>query len=493
MIRPDATRTPTVDDPFGASRFDFKEPMPRAEDLGRVHYLAIGGSGMSGVARIMLARGVEVTGTDSKDIPVLKALASEGATVWVGFDPRHQEGADAIVMSSSIRDDNVELVAALARGIPVLHRAQGLATLMHGSRPVAVAGANGKTTTTSMLTVALQGCGLDPSFAIGGELAKHGTNAHHGTDDIFVVEADESDGSFMVYRPEVAIVTNVQADHLAFYENFDNLQAGYVEFVKTVRPGGLLVTCTDDAGVVRLENTARRLGVRVATYGFDSRADVVLSDHHQTGLTSGATVTDHGVEHELVLGVPGRHNALNAAAAYTACVHGLGLPPESVLAGLASFTGTRRRFEVKGEARGVVVVDDYAHNAGKVAAVVETGASLVQGKGRLIAVFQPMLYTRTRDFWREFGQGMAPADVSVVMDVYGSREDPIPGVSGQLIVDAVLETRPGAEVYYVTSWSEVPGVVAGLAGPGDLVITIGSGDITLMGPEILREIEGRDT
>ena len=234
-----------------------------------MHFLAIGGAGMSGVARIMLARGIRVTGSDAKDVPVLKALESEGAGVWVGFHEGHQERADAIVMSSSIRDDNVELVAARERGVPVLHRAQGLAALMQGRRPVAVAGANGKTTTTSMLTVALQGCGLDPSFAVGGELAKHGTNAHDGSDDVFVVEADESDGSFVVYRPEVAIVTNVQPDHLDFYSNFTVVQAAYDAFVDTIRPGGLLVTCADDAGAVALAERARATGTRVVTYGFD--------------------------------------------------------------------------------------------------------------------------------------------------------------------------------------------------------------------------------
>jgi UDP-N-acetylmuramate--alanine ligase len=455
-----------------------------------VHFLAIGGAGMSGVARIMLARGIEVSGTDAKDVPVLKALASEGATVWVGFEEEHQAGAGTIVMSSSIRDDNVELRAARARGARILHRAQGLASLLHGQRPVAVAGANGKTTTTSLLTVALQGCGLDPSFAVGGELARHGTNAHQGTDDVFVVEADESDGSFMVYRPEVAIVTNVQPDHLDFYGSFPVVQAAYDAFVRTVRPGGVVVTCADDAGAVALAERARAAGTRVLTYGFDPGADVVLRDHRQEGLTSGATLVDRGVEHALTLGVPGRHNALNATAAYVAAVHGLGQDPLGVLAGLASFTGTRRRFEPKGEAGGVVVVDDYAHNAGKVAAVVETAVHLVDPPGRLVVVFQPHLYSRTRDFATELARGLAPADVVVVMDVYAAREDPVPGVSGQLVADAVRATRPEAEVHYVPSWSEVADVVAGLAGPGDLVLTVGAGDVTMIGPEVLRILGG---
>jgi UDP-N-acetylmuramate--alanine ligase len=443
---------------------------------------------MSGVARIMLARGMEVSGSDAKDVPVLKALASEGAKVWVGFDEAHQLEADTIVMSSSIRDDNVELVAARARGARVLHRAQGLASLLHGQRPVAVAGANGKTTTTSLLTVALQGCGLDPSFAVGGELAKHGTNAHQGRDDVFVVEADESDGSFVVYRPEVAIVTNVQPDHLDFYGSFEVVQAAYDSFVGTVRPGGLLVTCVDDPGAVALAETARALGVRVVTYGFHSGADVLLADHRQEGLTSGATLVDRGVARDLTLGVPGRHNALNAAAAYAAAVHGLDQAPEGVLSGLASFTGTRRRFEAKGEAGGVVVVDDYAHNPGKVSAVVETAAHLVERPGRLVAVFQPHLYSRTRDFADELGQGLSPADVVIVMDVYAAREDPVPGVSGQLVADAVKRARTDVDVRYVPSWSDVAPTIASLVRPGDLVLTIGAGDVTMIGPEVLRAL-----
>ncbi|HET7398525.1 MAG TPA: UDP-N-acetylmuramate--L-alanine ligase [Intrasporangium sp.] len=477
---------PSVQDPFAGARFDFRAPVPRAEELGHVHFLAIGGAGMSGVARIMLGRGMTVSGSDAKDVPVLKALASEGATVWVGFDAAHQAGADALVMSSSIRDDNVELVAARERGVPVLHRAQGLASLLHGRRPVAVAGANGKTTTTSLLVVALQGAGLDPSFAVGGELAKHGTNAHAGADDVFVVEADESDGSFVVYAPEVAIVTNVQPDHLDFYGHFAVVEAAYDRFVGTVRTGGLLVACADDPGSAALADRARTAGTRVLTYGFGDGADVVLVGHMPDGLTSSVRLVDAGVERHMVLGVPGRHNALNAAAAYAAAVHGLGQEPSAVLEGLASFTGTRRRFEPKGTAAGVDVVDDYAHNVGKVTAVVETARRMVSAPSRLVVVFQPHLYSRTRDFAAGLGAGLAPADVVVVMDVYAAREDPVPGVSGRLVADAVRVARPGADVRYVPSWSDVAGVVAGLVRPGDLVLTVGAGDVTMIGPEILR-------
>jgi UDP-N-acetylmuramate--alanine ligase len=228
----------------------------------------------------------------------------------------------------------------------------------------------------------------------------------------------------------------------------------------------------------------------VLTYGFDPSSDVVLDDHRQDGVTSSVTLRDAGVERRLTLGVPGRHNALNASAAYAAAVHGLGQDPDRVIAGLASFTGTRRRFEPKGEAGGVVVVDDYAHNAGKVAAVVETAKDLVGDSGRLVVVFQPHLYSRTRDFAAELGTGLAPADVVVVMDVYAAREDPLPGVSGRLVADAVAAARPEVEVHYVPSWSAVAATVAALARPGDLVLTVGAGDVTMIGPEVLRVLGG---
>jgi UDP-N-acetylmuramate--alanine ligase len=371
----------------------------------------------------------------------------------------------------------------------VLHRSQALASTMTGARRVAVAGANGKTTTTSMLTVALQHCGVDPSFAAGGELAKHGTNAHWGTGDIFVAEADESDGSFLVYRPEVAAVTNVQPDHLDFYGTFERVQQAYAAFADSIQPGGLLVACHDDAGSLALAVRARAAGTRVLTYGWSPEADVALSDGVLRGLVSRATLKGpDGQERALHINIPGRHNLLNAAAAYAVAVEGLGQDPERVLEGLVGFSGTRRRFELKGSAAGVSVVDDYAHNPGKVAAVVGTGAELVRGRGRLLVVFQPHLYSRTRDFAREFGQALAPADVVVLMEIYGAREDPMPGVSSQLVADAMRERWPDADVTVVPSWSAVAESVARRARPGDLVLTVGAGDVTMVGPEILRAL-----
>ena len=342
-------------------RFDFTTEVPAASSLGSVHFIAIGGAGMSGVARVMLAQGIAVSGSDAKESLVLTALAAEGAVVNVGHDASHVAGADTVVISSAIREGNVELREARSRGLRVLHRSQALASVMRGSRKVAVAGANGKTTTTSMLTVALQYCGLDPSFAIGGELAKHGTNAHHGTGDIFVAEADESDGSFLVYRPEVAIVTNVQPDHLDFYGTFEAVQAAYVRFAATVQAQGLLVACADDRGSRALAEAARAAGARVITYGLASDADVRLTELGGVGLRAHAVLLGPGLDSvvlgRLEIGMPGRHNLLNATAAFVAATAGLGQEPARVLEGLASFTGTRRRFEPKGEVGGVRVVD----------------------------------------------------------------------------------------------------------------------------------------
>jgi UDP-N-acetylmuramate--alanine ligase len=476
------------------ARFDFLADVPAAEDLGRVHFVAIGGAGMSGVARILLAKGIPVSGSDARESTLLHALAAEGASVHVGHDAALVDDADTVVISSAIRDTNPELRAARTKGVPVLHRAQALAATMTGSLRVAIAGANGKTTTTSLLTVALQACGVDPSFAVGGELAKQGTNAHLGTGDIFVVEADESDGSFLVYRPEVAVVTSVQPDHLDFYGDLATVEEAYRAFVGTIASGGLLVACVDDPGARSLADHARNEGVRVLTYGESSDATVRVSGEMHRGLARSATITADGGEYPLRLLVPGHHNVLNATAAFAAATAGLGQPPEPVLAGLASFTGTRRRFEPKGRAAGVQVFDDYAHNAGKVAAVVATAGQLLEdsGPGRLVVVFQPHLYSRTRDFARELGASLSAADVVVVMDVYAAREDPEPGVSGRLVAEAVRAARADAEVHYMPSWAAVPGFVADLLRPGDLLLTVGAGDVTMIGPEVLLRLEHGD-
>jgi UDP-N-acetylmuramate--alanine ligase len=448
---------------------------------------------MSAVARLLLARGVTVSGSDAADSPVLDALRAAGARVHLGHDPAHLEGVDTVVVSSAVRDDNPELAAARSAGLRVLHRSQALASLLPGSRAVAVAGANGKTTTTSMLAVALVAAGEDPSFASGGEVAQLGTNAALGAGDAFVVEADESDGTFLVYRPEVAVVTNVQPDHLDFYGTADAVAAAYDEFASTVREGGLLVACWDDPGSRALAEQVRHEGRRVVTYGSEEGADLRVLATEAEGLGTRSVLEHEGQRHELALLVPGAHNVANACAALLAATEGLGVDARPVLAGLAGFTGARRRFEVRGRVGGVTVVDDYAHNPAKVAAVVSTAADVVRraGSGHLRLVFQPHLYSRTRDFASRFADALAPADHVVLLDVYGAREEPVAGVGPELIGDP-LRDLPGERRVEVglDRVAAVASLVAA-AEPGDLVLTVGAGDVTALAPEVLAGLTAR--
>ncbi|MFW5470267.1 UDP-N-acetylmuramate--L-alanine ligase [Knoellia sp. CPCC 206435] len=474
------------------ARFDFSAEVPGLETLGRVHFIAIGGSGMSAVARVMLARGVEVSGSDGRDSPVLETLRELGGRVVVGHDAANVAGADTVVISSAIAESNVELAAAREAGCLVLHRAQGLAATMTDSRPAAVAGANGKTTTTSMLTVALQAAGLDPSFASGGELTGQGTNAAWTGSGIFVVEADESDGSFLVYRPEVAVVTNVQPDHLDFYGTFAEVEAAYAEFAGSLRSGGLLVACADDDGSRRLATVAAGAGARVLTYGFDEAADLRLGEHRADDEGIGTTTTLHvptGGSVTMRLATPGRHNALNAAAAYLAAADGFGADPQLVLEGLAGFDGARRRFEVRGEVGGVTVVDDYAHNPGKVAAVVATAADIATRRGgRLHVAFQPHLYSRTRDFAEGFAAGLAPADTVVLLDVYGAREQPMEGITSELVAGPLRELPGERRVSVGGTFAEAADALAAAATEGDLVLTVGAGDVTELASLVLASL-----
>lgn len=475
-------------------RFALADAVPPAEDLGAVHFIGVGGVGMSGIARVMLARGLPVSGSDAKDVPVLAALRALGGQVHVGFDPARLDGVGTVVAGSAIREDNPELSAARARGLRVLHRSQALEAVMKGRRVAAVAGTNGKTTTSSMLTVALQHAQWDPSFAVGGELTGAGTNAHDGTGAVFVAEADESDSSFLVYSPEVAIVTNVQPDHLDHYGTVDALEAAFAEFAGRVLPGGVLVACADDRGSADLARAAANAGRRVLTFGESLDADVRVSDPRPEGGRISATLSHPAIgphpagSHRLRLAVPGWHNALDAAAAFTAAV-ALGLDPAAAVEGLESFTGTRRRFERRGEEGGVRVYDDYAHNPAKVDAAVRTGRQ-VAASGKLVVVFQPHLYTRTLDFAAEFGAALGRADEVLVMDVYAAREDPVAGVSGALVHDRV--DLPEDRKAYLPSWSAVAAEVVRRTAPGDLVLTVGAGDVTMIAAEVLGLLAARE-
>lgn len=469
-------------------RFDLSAPVPSLDDLGRVHFLGIGGVGMSGIARIMIDRGVPVSGSDAKQVPVLAALSAQGADIHVGFDKDRVRHVDTVVVSSAIAESNSELSEARALGLRVLHRSQALASLMTGRRGLAVAGTNGKTTTSSILTVVLQTAGVDPSFALGGELVGAGTNAHHGSGDLFVAEADESDESFLVYSPVVSIVTSVQPDHLDYYGTYENVEQAFQRFADRVKDDGALVVCSDDPGAARLAEYARqRDSVSVIDYGQSASSTIRLENiRHVAGRVAYDIVDSRsGFTTKVTLRVPGEHNALNSAAAYAAatCV---GIDPATAISGIESFTGSRRRFEFRGEKRDVLVYDDYAHNPAKVAAAVHTARTIV-GQGRVIAVFQPHLYSRTLDFSSEFGKALSEADEIIVMDVYAAREDPVPGVTGELVAREV----PGdpARVRYIHSWSAVPAAAAQSARPGDIILTIGAGDVTMIAREVLSMLE----
>lgn len=474
----------------GHDRFALAGPLPALSELGAVHILAIGGAGMSAVARLLLDAGLPVSGSDITDSPTLADLAARGARVHLGHHPDQLGAAGTVVVSSAIREDNPELAAARAAGLRVLHRSQALAVLMAGRRVAAVAGASGKTTTTAMLTHAVRHAGADPGYAIGGELADDGSNAALGGGSVFVVEADESDGSFLRYRPEVAVVTNVQPDHLDYYGSFAAVQQAYLHFAQTIRPGGLLVVGADDPGAQQLADAYHATGGRVLRYGADPGCDVQLTDIVLDGLSARCQLRRRGAAPVAVqVPAPGTYNLQNAVAAFVAATDGLGIPVPRVLAGLAGFPGVRRRFEAKGEVAGVRVVDDYAHNPGKVAAVVSTGMRLAP-PGRLVVVFQPHLYSRTRDFAADFATALAPADVVVVTDIYPAREDPIPGVTGRLVADRLPGL--GTSASYVADRAAVCGVVADLVRPGDLVVTVGAGDVTQVGPELLALLAQRN-
>ena len=467
--------------------------------LSRVHFIGLGGAAMSGVARILLARGAMVSGSDAKDSRALLALRALGAAAAVGHDAANLDllpgGPTALVTTKAVHQanpDNPELLEAAARGVPVLHRSAVLAELMADHRAACVSGSAGKTSTTSMLVVALQACGTDPSFMIGGDLMASGSSAHHGHGEVFVAEADESDGSFLAYSPAVAIVTNVEPDHLDHHGTVEAYVAVFDAFVARIEPGGVLVACADDPGSAALADRAAAGGVRVRRYGraADGPEDLTMLSYRPEGEGGLLALSLSGRRLDLRLEVAGEHQALNACAALLAGLD-LGAPLEEMMRGLAGFTGVHRRFELKGEVGGVRVYDDYAHAPTKVAAQLRAARPVLGDHGRLVVAFQPHLYSRTRDFAAAFGAALSLADVVVVLDVYGAREEPEPGVDGSLVAAHV--DLPADRVIHEPSWSRVPALLAGLARPGDLVITMGAGDVTVLGPEVLLELERRAT
>ncbi|MEU2084113.1 UDP-N-acetylmuramate--L-alanine ligase [Streptomyces albus] len=455
--------------------------------MERPHFVGIGGAGMSGIAKILAVRGARVAGSDARESATADALRGFGVTVHIGHAAGHlAPDATAVVVSSAIREDNPELAEARRRGLPVLHRADALAALMEGLRPLAVAGTHGKTTTTSMLAVSLADLGLDPSYAIGGDLEGPGSNAHQGTGEIFVAEADESDRSFHKYRPEVAIVLNVELDHHANYASIEEIYESFEIFAGRVAEGGTLVISADHDGARELTRRLRAAGrdLRIRTYGQAADADVRVGRITPKGLASEVAVVLDGEELTFDVSVPGNHYALNAVAALTAGA-ALGVPAADLGRALASYTGVKRRLQLKGLTRGVQVIDSYAHHPTEMTADLEAirgGA----GEGRVLVVFQPHLFSRTQELGKEMGEALALADGSVVLPIYPAREDPIPGVTSALITDAAQAA--GAAVRAMGTPDEAVDAVVGMAEPGDLVLTMGAGDVTELGPKILARL-----
>ena len=458
---------------------DLDQPLPT--DLGRVHFVGIGGSGMSGIARVFLAAGHVVSGSDLRETAAVRALRDLGAEVAIGHDAANVGDADTLVVTGALWQDNPEYQLALAKGLPVLHRSQALAWLIGGSRLVSVAGAHGKTTSTGMLVTAMLAAGHDPSFVNGGVIQSLGVSARGGTDDLFVVEADESDGSFLLYDTAVALVTNVDADHLDHYGSHEAFDRAFASFADAATE--FVAISSDDAGARRVTASLAPT-TRVVTFGEDASADVRVSDVTSVGPVA-FTLHQGGRSWPVQLRVPGRHNALNAAGAFTVLV-GLGVEPEAAIAGLETFGGTERRFELHGTVRGVSVYDDYAHHPTEVAAALQAARSVV-GEGRLIAVHQPHLYSRTQLMAGDFASTYeALADHTVVLDVFGAREDPVPGVTGALVSDRFGDA---SRVDFVPDWQEAAVRTAEIARAGDFVITLGCGDVYRIVPQLLGALD----
>ena len=466
-----------------------------SHSLGRVFIVGIGGAGMSGLARLLHAQGAKVCGSDAKDSRRIQALIAEGITVHVGHEAKHLTDSsgnpsfDTIAASTAVPANNPELVRAKELEIKVINRAELLCALTNKYVVASVAGTHGKTTTTSMLTLILQSAGLDPSFAIGSELNESGSNAHLGTGDVFVVEADESDGTFLELNTKVAIITNVEPDHLNYWQTFDRLESAFVDFTKRAMANhGLAIICIDDIGGLKLANDAKANGVQIKTYGQSESADyqVKLISHEKFGWkfeiqTKGKTLFIAELK------VPGLHNVLNATGAAVAALE-LGADEKSVVRGLEMFSGTRRRFEFKGAVNAIRVYDDYAHHPTEIAATLKAAREVV-GDGKIVVAFQAHHYYRTALFSKEFGASLGLADEVVVLEVFAPGEEFIPGSSGQTLADNV--TLDKSHVIFEPSWSKVADHLVAKSNPGDIIMTLGAGEIGLLCPDVLEKLAAK--
>lgn len=451
------------------------------------HFIGIGGAGVSGLALVLHGRGIAVTGSDLKESRYSKALVDAGVDVRVGHEAANLGDPQVVVVSTAIPEKNPELVEARSRGLEIWPRARMLAHLAGERRTIAVAGTHGKTTTSSMVATMLNGAGLDPTFLIGGEVDEFGANARNGSGEYYVVEADESDGSFVYLEPHIALITNIEADHLDHYDSLQQIEDTFLDFMRRTREAGALVVCADDERLVQI---ARGSGRSVVTYGANADADVRFVDARRSGTGYTFSVVAGASRVDCSTSVPGIHMVSNATGAL-ACAFALGLDVDVCASALSGFGGVRRRFDRVGEADGVTVVDDYAHHPTEVEATLKAAADL--GYRHVWVVFQPHRFTRTQAFAAEFGGSFAPADRVVLMDVYSAGETPVPGVSGKTLLREALAHSPGSEISYFPHRADIAPYLAMKVRPGDLVLTMGAGDVTQLGPEILAAIEGRQT
>jgi UDP-N-acetylmuramate--alanine ligase len=458
-------------------RPDLSLPIP--ESISSAHFIGIGGSGMSGLARMFLDAGIRVSGSDRADSDNLRALAAAGATVHVGHEAEHLGDADTVVHTGAIWPENPEFVLAKERGLHVIHRSQALHWLIGSRRLVSVAGAHGKTTSTGMIVTALQALGADPNFVNGGVIEQLGVSSATGTGELFVIEADESDGTFLLYDTAVALITNVDPDHLDHYGSDEAFHDAFVRFADAATEA--VVISSDDPGALRVG--AGLSHPNVITFGQAEDADVRVTDVVTAGPVS-ATITHRDESVRLQLAVPGVHNAINAAGAITVLLSvGFGLA-ESARA-VEGFAGTVRRLEQHGIERGVTVYDDYSHHPTEVRAALEAMRS-ISGGGRIIAIQQPHTYSRTQHMFREFAEVLETyADHTVMLDVYGAREDPVPGVTGELVSGAFQDP---SHVHFVADWQQAADYTASVARDGDFVVTLGCGNVYQIIPQVLESL-----
>lgn len=448
-------------------------------DARRVHFIGVGGVGMSAIAKVLIEQGIGVSGSDLKRSRAVTTLEAMGAEIRVGHAADAVEGADLVVRSSAIPDHNPELKKAVELDLPVLSRGEALAEVLRTTKSIVVAGTHGKTTTTSMIVSILRCADTDPTYLVGGGLNDSGTNGRYGKGPWSVAESDESDGSFLLLTPHIGVVTNIEADHLDYWPSLEALREAFERFVASVPAEGAAVLPSKDEDLIR-----KATGKRVVTFGAGAEVRAEEVELRPEGMRFDLVVEDSSIE--IVLGVPGGHNVDNALAA-AASTHAAGISVEAIAAGLKSYKGVERRFQIRGTAAGVTIIDDYAHHPSEIRATLSAARS--GSWNRVLAVFQPHRYSRTIALSDEFGMSFGDADLVVVTDVYGAGEEPVPGVSGKLVSDSVCRSLPGRSVAYLPHRDELIAYLKNVARDGDALLTLGAGDVTLVGEELLGRLQ----